>query len=476
MNNKVNLFIKNFSYTLVSNLTSMLISILLVLIVPKIVGVKDYGYWQLYLFYSSYVGFLHFGWNDGIYLRYGGQHYNKLDKQLFFSQFWMLAFFQIFIAVCAFILTAILVHDIQRIFIFELTAVCMLLVNVRYFLIYVLQDTNRIKEYATITFIERILYCFFILGFLVVGIKNFKLMVLADILGKLCSLFYAIYCCQDIVFRKFNNFKLNLQETYRNINVGIKLMFSNIASILIVGVIRYAIEKNWSVAVFGKISLTLSLSNFLLIFINAIGIVLFPVLKRINSDKLSSIYKNVRLLLMILLLGLLMLYYPFKYLLSMWLPMYSSTLKFMIILLPICIYEGKMSLLINTYLKTLRKEKTILKVNLFSLILSLILAFFSAFYLKDLTFTVMSIVIVLAFRCNVSEFILCRFLNLSFKKDFLWENIMTLIYIYLNWNFGLMLGLTTYFCIYLIYIFSKKKDVEKLIKKVKMYRAQENGV
>ena len=80
MKKKLFSIIKNFSYSLTSNLISFIISALVVLIIPRIIGVEDYGFWQLYLFYSSYIGFLHFGWNDGIYLRYGGEEYEELDK------------------------------------------------------------------------------------------------------------------------------------------------------------------------------------------------------------------------------------------------------------------------------------------------------------------------------------------------------------------------------------------------------------
>lgn len=85
LNNKVITFVKNFSYTFSSNILTMIVSALVILIVPKLIGVQEYGYWQLYMFYSFYVGFLHFGWNDGIYLRYGGQDYKDLNKRYFFS-------------------------------------------------------------------------------------------------------------------------------------------------------------------------------------------------------------------------------------------------------------------------------------------------------------------------------------------------------------------------------------------------------
>ena len=36
---------------------SMLISAMTSIFVPKIMGVEDFGYWQLFMFYASYVGF-----------------------------------------------------------------------------------------------------------------------------------------------------------------------------------------------------------------------------------------------------------------------------------------------------------------------------------------------------------------------------------------------------------------------------------
>ncbi len=84
MKSKIINLIKNFTYILTANLISLLIATLIVLIVPKLIGVEDYGYWQVYLFYVSYVVFMHFGWSDGIYLRYGGKQYKELDKRLFF--------------------------------------------------------------------------------------------------------------------------------------------------------------------------------------------------------------------------------------------------------------------------------------------------------------------------------------------------------------------------------------------------------
>lgn len=468
MNNKAIKFIKNFAYVLTSNLASMLVSALVILIIPKLILVEEYGYWQLYLFYSSYVGFLHFGWNDGIYLRYGGKEYKWLDKGLFFSQFYMLFIFQLIIAVIIYSFSIFFITDGNRIFIFKMIAICMVAVNVRYMLLYILQSTNRIKEYAQIIMVDRLLYCCLIMILLVVGVREYKLMIYVDLIGKFISLFYAMYCCNDMVFRKISTFYFNFRETMENIDVGIKLMFSNIASMLIIGVVRLGIERSWDVKTFGKVSLTINVSNLMMIFINAVGIIMYPILRRTDEKKLPSIYITMRNFLMSILLGALIVYYPLKVVLSAWLPKYADSLMYMALVFPMCVFEGKMALLINTYLKTLRKEKLMLKINLISITLSAITAFINTILLKNLNLAIASIVVLLAFRCAIAEIYLFIILKISLYKDIVFELIMTLIFILTGWFINSWLTVLLYAAAYIIYLTIKKKDIINTIKNIKL--------
>lgn len=461
--------IKNFSYTLSSNFVSLIVSTLVILVIPKLIGINEYGYWQLYMFYSSYVGFLHFGWNDGIYLRYSGKQYNELDKRLFFSQFYMLLSLQLIIGVVIISISTLYVLDVNRVFIIRMVAACLLLVNLRFMLLYILQGTNRIKEYAQITTMDRILYCFLIIVFLVFGVRNYKLMIVADLIGKLISLLYAMYCCRDIVFRRISTFYFSWRETANNINIGIKLMFATIASMFIIGVIRFGIERSWDVSTFGKVSLTLSVSNLLMLFINALGIIMFPILRRTDEKKLSKIYKTMRTLLMVCLLGVLIIYYPFKVVLTAWLPQYADSLKFMAIVFPMCVYEGKTSLLINTYLKTLRKEKLMLKVNIITLVLSVIITILTTIVLKNLSLAIMSIVILLAFKCIFSEILLSKILRISIYKDILLELSMTIIFVLSGWMLNSWLSVIIYAMAYVFYLVRKRKDISSTIKNVKNF-------
>lgn len=467
LNNKAIIFMRNFSYTLISNLISLIVSTLVVIILPRAIGIEEYGYWQLSLFYFSYVGFMHFGWNDGIYLRYGGKEYKELNKQLFFSQFYMLVAFQVIIAAMIYILCNRFITDDGKIFIIKTTAICMIVVNVRYMLLFILQGTNRIKEYARITMLDRIIYIFLIVILLMLEVKDYKLLILSDISAKFLSLIFAMYYCKDIVFNKFSQFTLNFKEALENISVGVKLMFANIASMLIIGTVRFGIERTWDVSIFGKVSLTLSISNLMMLFINAVGIVLFPILKRASIEKLPSVYLLMRNVLMTTLLGALCVYYPLKIILIEWLPKYSDSLMYMVLVFPMFLYEGKMALLINTYLKTLRREKLILKINVISFSLSIISTIITTLVFENLNLAVLSIVILLAFRSVLAEMYISKILGISIIRDILLELVMTIIFVFSGWYFYSWIGILVYLGFYISYLIIKRREINNTIMSIK---------
>ena len=468
MNSKAKAFIRNFSYTLTSNLVSLLISTLVILIVPKLIGVEEYGYWQLYLFYETYIVFSQFGWNEGVYLRYGGARYSNLDKELFFSQFWMLVFLQIVLALIIFLGASFFIRDIDRQFIFKMIALCMVVMGARNMLGFILQATNRIREYAIITIMARIIYCCLIIIFLVFEIREYKLMVVADLIGRTISLLYAMYCCRDITFRNITTFYLSFKEAFKNISVGMKLMFSNIASMMIIGGVRFGIERSWDVKTFGKISLSLSISNLMMFFINAVGIMMFPILRRTDEKKLPNIYITMRDILMIILFAALLLYYPLKFILLLWLPKYEESLKYMVLIFPMCIYEGKMALIVNSYLKTLRKEKVMLKINIISFLLSIMITFITTFLIKSLNLAVLSIVILLAFRCGLAENFLSKTLKITIYKDMILELLMIFVFILIGWIINSWFAALVYMLAYIIYFFIKRKDIINSIKEIKL--------
>lgn len=462
-------FIKNLSYTFVSNILSMIISAVLILVIPKLVGVESYGYYQLYLFYTNYVGVLYFGWCDGIYLRLGGKYYDGLDKPLYSTQFRLLGLMEIIIYVCIFLGSLMFINDVNKHFV--IGAVCLAAVGMclRWFITFILQPTARIKEYAIVTISEKILFVILAMFLMAVGYRDHKLILAADVLSKYVSLGIGIWYCRDIVFSKTVPIRTAIPEIKENMSAGIKLMLASLSSMLIIGVVRFGVENHWDIATFGKVSLTLSLSNMVMTAINAIAVVMYPMLRRTNEDSLPKIYGIMRVLLMGIIFGGIVLYYPAYKILSLWLPQYAASLRYAAILLPMCAYESKMSMLVNTYYKTLRLENLLMKCNMAALGLSVILTLVSTLVLNSVTAAIISILIVLIFRCVLSEIILSTKMPIKVIKDIVIELIMTVAFIICNWFFGVW-GMLAYFICYLIYISLKRNDIKETLTFIKSMR------
>lgn len=239
-------------------------------------------------------------------------------------------------------------------------------------------------------------------------------------------------------------------------------MLANIASMLILGIVRYGISVGWDVITFGKISLTLNVSSFIMVFINATSVVLFPLLKRIDESKYAQIYFYSRNVLSFFLLGLLISYYPLRLVLEKWLPQYGDSLLFMGFLFPMCVFESKTNLLVATFLKSFRKEALLLKINIFSVLFAVVTTYVSVFAMHNLQIALISIVLNFAFKMIISEIFVERLFGLKLSLERLEELCLVVSFMLLNyWNWKL--GFFVYSVLYLYHIYRKKDFILKTI-------------
>lgn len=466
MSHKYKKLLRNISYSFTANVVSLVLSIFLIAILPKILGVEEYGYWQLYIFYISFVGFFGFGWIDGVYLRYGGNSYNELDKGLFSYQFRAIFLFEIVICLIISAFAYLCVDEKDKIFVIYMTGITCVFVMPKAFFTYVLLATNRIKEHSIIVVLEKILKTFGVVTIILIGVREYRYFVFADILATVFALGCSIFYCKEIFFYKVSRASIGIREIFYNITVGSKLMFANIASLAIVGIIRFGIEQFWGVSTFGKVSLTLSISNFFMIFINAVSVAIFPMLRKTSIDRLPEIYKIMRTALMVPLVGILLLYYPCRVFFEFWLPKYADSFDYMAILFPVCLYESKLSMLVYTYLKALRKENFLLVVNMISVFISFMLMYFSVYILHELNLAIVSIVLIIAFRCIVAEIYLAKLLRIKVFLDNIIEGTMALIFILSSWYVKSWYAVLIYFFIYVVYLNFKRDDISSVKKAI----------
>jgi len=446
-------------YSISANLVNFLISLFIAFIIPKFLGLEQYGYWQLYVFYIGYAGFFHFGHVDGIYLRYGGKYYDELNKPLLHSQFLLLISLEILVFMGFVCISLIGASEINRTFVIFATGLNCLLFLPRVFFQNILQGTGKIREYAKNFILERVLYVILVLTCLIKGVYKFEYLIIADMIAKFISLIDIGWICKDLLIIKGVNLKLALHEFWENISTGINLVLANIASFLIIGIVRFGIEKNWDVIIFGKVSFSLSISNFVISFIYAIGIVIFPIVKRRDPNKLSTLYNTLGTLLSGLMVFLLIAYYPMQKLLLLWLPEYSEAIQYLAILFPVSVFEARSSLLVNTYLKALREERAMVMMNILAVLFSLLITYIVVVLLKSLLLSIFSIILLVIIRCSLPDFYLQLKMKVFCLKDLKWNITATIAFITCNWYVGEMKGWLLFIAFNIFMVVVRRKDL-----------------
>ena len=463
----MNNILKKISFSFCANIFSVFVSLLMILVLPKIMTMEDYGIWQLFMFYFSYVGFFHFGWIDGIYLRYGGQNFSALSRKTFGGQFWLLLILLLVeFAIVNILLILGIIKNSVLIFVLRVSSIAGVFYIIFAYVNFILQLSDKIKEYAKNIILERFLILLLTLICITLIETKYDKVVYVTIMSEFLAMSFGLYTIRDLIFVERDTLYNAMNEAYVNISAGSKLMLANIAGMLILGIIRFGISQEWDIVTFGKVSLTLNISNFLMVFISAVSIVLFPILKRINQDRLAEIYVLLRNILSYSLLAMLITYYPLKILLLYWLPKYSDSLVYMGLLLPICVFESKLQMLVNTYLKSLRQEALMLKINFISVIFALFMTYITVVLLHNLKLAILSIVINFAFRLLLAEYFIEKLLSLKLRKDFIEELIVVSSFIFINVHESTY-GILIYLAVYLIYVLINKKQIKETVKKVR---------
>lgn len=178
-----------------------------------------------------------------------------------------------------------------------------------------------------------------------------------------------------------------------------------------------------------------------------------------DKQRLPEMYMQIRTILACVLFFMLIFYYPIKEVLSWWLPKYADSLIYMSVLFPVCLFENKVSLLINTYLKSLREEALMLKINLISVGVAAIVTFLTIKVLHNLNAAVFSIVFLYAFRCEMAEHYMGHILQLKLKKAILAELFMAAIFIATSVLLDNWLCTIIYAVAYLGYMIANKNRV-----------------
>lgn len=401
---------KNVALTVSAQLVSFFVSAILNLILPKYISEMDYSSWQTLLLYLGYVPIFHFGFLDGLMLRYSQYDYQTLNKPLVQSQFRLFLGAEVIFALIVFALSFGVENETYRQLV-RFISFGIITANLYAYASHLFQMTNRISKYVIFVMMMRLMLGVGIVVALICGANSFY---------DLCVVYFAS-CVLTILWGASQNKGLFLgtgrladgtvAELKSNVSSGIMLLIANLSSLFFVGGAKMVVQWHYDPLLFGKVAFSFTLVNLFLTFVTAASVGIFPSLKRIDTADLPDFYVRIRRSMTPLLFVSLLLYFPGCYVLKLWLPNYVDSLVYLSILLPMIVYESRVTLLTNNYLKTYRKERLMLIVNLVSVAIAFVLFLVSAYILDSLFILLACLVLVSFVRSVVSEIVVMRIIN-----------------------------------------------------------------
>lgn len=419
---------RNLFYAFGSQGIQLLRSTLVSLMIPKVMGIEDFGFWQLFIFYTQYGGFLHLGLIDGISLKEGGKEYSKLNFALLGYQLRVL-FVWVCVTILPFCILGFYNPDKNRLMVI-LFSCFFVVVNILYtFFLYVMQAVNKIKEASIGKVIISVLFLISICILLLCQTTDYVPYISCYIVAHIIGLLFYAKKCPEIQrhvhsIERQSDYK---NELWNNIKSGFVLLISNIMGMLIVGYGRFMIDNTWGIKTFAKVSFAFMFVNFFLMFINQGSQVLFPDLRRRNVDEIGSFYNKFRIKISLFFPFALLLYAPICGLIGLWLPAYKQSMEYLVFLMPLCIFDSKMNLLCNTLFKVFNKINLLIFCNGISLLISVILISISIYALDNVRLVTLSMLIAICIRSVLAEKMLSRVIVVNKNNVILISEIVVVV-------------------------------------------------
>lgn len=425
-------------YAVFSQGISLLTGIWVSFVLPKYIDLADYGYWQLFLLYSSYIGIFHFGFNDGIYLRLGGKSFDSEDTRRTLPELVLMSGLQICVAavVALFAFSYHFEDDNKRIVLYFLS-IYIAIENIYKILAFVLMATGRIMAYSTSVIMDKVLFLALSVIALFLLRADVWLILAVFVFSHMLTLIYLLAKFRPIAFREKPMTDTPLfRQLFVDIKCGIILTVSNLMASFIVGCSKFVIESHWDITTFAKLSFALTVSTFVMLFISQISYVLFPFLRRANEDVQKKVLSESTFYITLTSLFLFVLVFPLYWFIQFWLPNYSGSLYYLVLFVPMSFYEIKTNLIYNTYFKNLNKIRILLSINIMILIFAAIVYSVGVF-MDNINVLVYGIIGAIVLRSCIMQLWLYQTYHLSANSISLAEFFLLLITLTLFPVFGL---------------------------------------
>ncbi len=427
---------RNIARVFSANAIQTIASIIIGFVVPAILSIEGYAGLKTYTLFTTYAGILHFGFVDGIYLKYGGKNEKFVDKGVLKAEHRFLVLFQLLMTVIC-LGISFLIHD-KVVLLFSIS---ILPINLLNFHKMFYQAVGNFKKYSLLMHIYSIAYVGInIVLALLIKSENFVFYCLALFAANMITLLIG----EMFFFIKTHGVKANYsKDVLRNINVGFFLLLGNLAAVFLYAIDKWTIKLFYDTSDFSYYSFAVSLFNIIIVLLNSISLTFYNVFARGISEERVRSFKKILLVLGAASTGV---YYGLVWIIQHFLSKYEPSL--MIIAYSFATFPylfAIKAIFVNLY-KSRRLEKRYTKVVIGMLILSALLNAVVTIVWKSAEAVAIATLIsfVIWYLFSFKDF---RFLSPSWR-ELLYLIICTSTFIATSHTFNCYYGLIVYYLVF----------------------------
>lgn len=314
---------KGIVYIFIANVINLAVGLFTGFVLPKLLSIETYSDIRLFQLYVTYLGILHFGFSDGMYLRHGGKNLGNINKDEVLSEFKTFKVFQLAVTVVAVVISLILQN---KILIF--CSLVILPVNVGNYLRNLYQAIGEFKKYSRFTNINTLLF-FFINLILLFIVKSDDPNVYIVMYGVAYFAYWAVLELENRKLFGKRNAMIKREYLKSDVKTGFFLMTGNFCNVIFTSVDRLFVQFFMGKIKFAFYSFAVSIENLINALVNPISTVMYNYL--CNNREV----RKVRLLKRVVLLfgaGILLFAYPAKFIIMRWIPNYVEAIPVLFLL------------------------------------------------------------------------------------------------------------------------------------------------
>lgn len=475
-NNKSSL-LKNIVKVGISNIFTIVSGVFVGFLVPKLMGLTNYGLYKTFTLYLGYIGLFSLGFCDGINLIYAGKQYNEIDKNKFrwFSRIYIFTQFVFaLILIClSFILFKI---NLNYSIIFCFVAINLLASNIIGYFQQISQITFRFKELSLRNIIRSVLTIISIVIFYLLyrfnfisELKYFVYLIIYTIIQFLLLVWY-IYTYRDIVLGHSPLDSISKKEIFGIYFKGFPLLLANLVGGYILNFDRQVVNLFFDTNVYAVYAFAYNLLSLVTTAISSVSTVVYPSMKKASEIELKNKYPSISAYLLIFVSFCLVGFFPLSVIVKYFLPQYVDSLPIFAIIFPGLIFTSSITLITFNIYKAINWSFRYFVVSVAVLAFS-IAANFIVYSLFKTTYAISyaSIITILIWYLVVEIMLFTRWRTISIKN--MVYSIALMITFYLDYLFvksfkiSIFIYLTIFFVLTLFF-YEKEIKTFSTLKKI----------